>query len=114
MAAAKQGREKRSSRVNRESDDGAGLVEQVLSPEELKERNDELISWLVKQETTVAKKKSAVEKFNGEIKLQKQRISVLTRELDTGKAFVDPQVSLDYPEPEKPASPRNDSQAAAS
>lgn len=101
-----------------EADDGAGLVEQDLTEAELKDRNDELISWLVKNEQTKTKKKAAVEKFNGELKLQGEKIRVLTRELDTGKAYVDPQESFDYPDPPPPPEGEpaagNDAQAAAS
>lgn len=93
-------------------DDGAGLVEQDLTPEELKDRSDELISWLVKQEQIGTKKGAAVEKFNAELKLAKERIHVLTRELDTGKAYVDPQQSLFDDAGAPPQG--NDAQAAAS
>jgi hypothetical protein len=95
-------------RLDDDDDDGAGLVEQDLTDEELKDRNDELISWLVKQEQIATKKGAAVEKFNAELKLAKERIHVLTRELDTKKAYVDPQQSL-FDEPVG-----NDAQAAAS
>ncbi len=96
-----------------DDDDGAGLVEQDLTEEELKDRNAELISWLVKQEQIATKKGAAVEKFNAELKLTKERIHVLTRELDTGKAYVDPQSDFGFPEPPPPPG-ANDAQAAAS
>jgi len=96
-----------------DDDDGAALVEQELTPDELKDRQDELISWLVKQEQIGTKKGAAVEKFNAELKLAKERIHVLTRELDTGKAYVDPQQSL-FDEASSPPPAGNDAQAAAS
>lgn len=107
MAAAKKGRESRKSNKSAE-DDGSGLVEQALSAEEIKGRQDELISWLVKQEQTETKKSAAVKKFNADLKLADEKIRVLTREIDTGKAYVDPQTSM-FPEEQS-----NDSQAAAS
>ncbi len=93
-----------------EEDDGAGLVEQELTPEELRDRGEELISWLVKREQVEGKKGAAVEKFNAELKLAKERIHVLTREIDTKKAYVDPQESLPFNKPPG----QNDAQAAAS
>jgi len=96
-----------------DDDDGAGLVEQDLTEAELKDRGDELVSWLVKKEQIETKKSSAVEKFNAEIKLSKQRIHVLTREIDTRKAYVDPQQSL-FEDSSAPPPPGNDAQAAAS
>lgn len=101
-----------AQRAASDDDDGAGLVEQDLTPEELKDRGEELISWLVKREQVETKKGVAVEKFNAELKLAKERIHVLTREIDTKKAYVDPQQGFDYPDPPPPAS--NDAQAAAS
>ena len=89
-------------------DDGAGLIEQDLTPAELTDRQDELISWLVKREQVETKKSSAVEKFNAELKLAKQRIHVLTREIDTKKAYVDPQQTLFED------APSNEAQAVAS
>jgi hypothetical protein len=97
-----------------DDDDGAGLVEQDLTEAELKDRGDELVSWLVKKEQIETKKSSAVEKFNAEIKLSKQRIHVLTREIDTRKAYVDPQQSLFEDSSAPPPPPGNDAQAAAS
>lgn len=101
-----------AQRVN-DDDDGAGLIEQELTADEMKDRQDELISWLVKREAVETKKKAAVEKFNAEVKLAKERIHVLTREIDTKKAYVDPQQTLFDEEP-APGAGSNDAQAAAS
>lgn len=98
-----------AQRIN-DDDDGAGLVEQALTPEELRDRQDELISWLVKREQVETKKGAAVEKFNAELKLAKERIHVLTREIDTKKAYVDPQEQLPFTDPPG----QNDAQAVAS
>jgi hypothetical protein len=96
-----------------DDDDGAGLVEQALTPEELRDRSEELISWLVKREQVETKKGAAVEKFNAEIKLAKERIHVLTREIDSKKAYVDPQQTL-FDDGSAPPGGSNDAQAAAS
>lgn len=115
MASRKEGREGRSDKKRRSAadvDDGSGLVQQKLSEQELKDRNEELISWLVKDQTVKLKKSQAVAKFNADLKVSGERIKVLTRELDTGIAFVEAQ--LDLPGTEGGGEAGNDSEAEAS
>jgi hypothetical protein len=92
MAARKKGREKRAGT----SDEGTGLVRVKLTPEQVSQRSDELASYIKKLEDVEGKKSAAAEKYNGEIKLLKEKISVLADEVDTREANVDAQQAMDF------------------
>lgn len=106
MAARKQGREKRAGTTD---DAGTGLVRVKLDDKTWAERSDELASEIKKLEAVEAKKALAAEKFNAEIKIHKERISVLADEVDTHEANVDAQVSINY----EPIGGRREGAAAA-
>ena len=92
MAARKKGREKRAGTT----DEGTGLVRVKLTPEQVATRSDELASYIKKLEDVEGKKAAAAEKYNGEIKLLKEKISVLADEVDTREANVDAQQAIDF------------------
>jgi hypothetical protein len=77
-------------------DDNTGLVQVKLDDGQWRGRADELASELKRKETTLAKKKAAVTKFNSELKLHDERIAVLAEEVDTHSALVDPQIAMNY------------------
>ena len=91
MATRKKGREKRAGTT----DEGTGLVRVKLTEEQWRERSDELASCIKKAEDVESKKSAAAEKYNGELKLLKTRISILADEVDTREANVEAQVALD-------------------
>lgn len=93
MAARKKGREKRAGATD---DAGTGLVRVRLTEDQWKGRCDDLASALKKLEDVEGKKSAAAEKFNGEIKLLKEKISVLADEVDTREANVDAQQAMDF------------------
>ena len=77
-------------------DDGAALIAVPLDEGQLRERTDELVSFLVKLEGEETKKSEQVKKINASIKLCKERVRVLAREIDSREAFVDRQQALDF------------------
>lgn len=109
MAGRRRGRESRAEQPAVE-DDGTGLVPVDLDEAALKMRGDELVSWLVKEHQITDKKREQVKKINAEIKLVKDKVRTLTRELDTKVAYVDPQIALNFAS----AKSSNDQQVAAS
>lgn len=92
MAQRKKGREKRAGTT----DEGTGLVRVRLTDDQVKARADELASFIKKLEDVEGKKSAAAEKYNGEIKLLKEKISVLADEVDTRSANVDAQQALEF------------------
>jgi hypothetical protein len=92
MAARKKGREKRAAA----NDEGTGLVRVRLTDEQWRARCDELASYLKKAEDVEGKKAAAAEKYNGELKLLKEKISTLADEVDTHEANVDAQQAMDF------------------
>lgn len=108
MAGRRKGRESRAEQPV--EDDGTGLVPVDLDEAALKERGDELVSWLVKEHQITDKKREQVKKINAEIKLVKDKVRTLTRELDTKVAYVDPQIALNFTSSKS----SNDQQVAAS
>ena len=92
MAARKKGREKRAAA----NDEGTGLVRVRLNDEQWRARCDELASYLKKAEDVEGKKAAAAEKYNGELKLLKEKISTLADEVDTHEANVDAQQAMDF------------------
>lgn len=107
MAGRRKGRESRAEKAQVD-DDGTGLVPVELNEHQKKERGEELVSWLAKKHQLEDKKKEQVKKINAELKLTGDKVRTLTRELDTGIAYVDPQLALDYAN----AGSSNDSQRA--
>lgn len=95
MAARKKGREKRAGAT----DEGTGLVRVRLTDEQWRARSDELAGYIKKLEDVEGKKSAAAEKYNGEIKLLKERISVLADEVETREANVDAQQAIDFDGP---------------
>ncbi len=108
MAGRRKNRESRAEQPP--EDDGTGLVPVDLDETALKDRGDELVSWLVKDHQVSDKKREQVKKINAELKLIKDKIRTLTRELDTKIAYVDPQYALNF----GTAKAGNDQQVAAS
>lgn len=106
MAARKKGREKRAGAT----DDGSGLVRVKLDTDQVRVRAEDLASMIKKLEDVEGKKSSAAEKYNGEIKLLKDRISTLADEVDTQEANVDAQTSMEF---QQPAGRRKGAAAAA-
>lgn len=101
MAQRKQGRDKRSSKSangndDEHVDDGSSLMAVKLEDDQLKERGGELVDWLVKRRSLEEKKAAQVKKINEELKLARQRIDVLAREIDTGEAFIERQTDLPF------------------
>lgn len=92
MAQRKKGREKRAAA----NDEGTGLVRVKLTDEQWRARSDELASFIKKLEDVEGKKAAAAEKYNGEIKLLKEKISVLADEVDTHEANVDAQQAMNF------------------
>jgi hypothetical protein len=92
MAARKKGREKRAAA----NDEGTGLVRVRLTDDQWRARCDELASYLKKAEDVEGKKAAAAEKYNGELKLLKEKISTLADEVDTHEANVDSQQAMDF------------------
>jgi hypothetical protein len=92
MAARKKGREKRAAA----NDEGTGLVRVRLTDDQWRSRCDELASYLKKAEDVESKKAAAAEKYNGELKLLKEKISTLADEVDTHEANVDAQQAIDF------------------
>ena len=92
MAARKKGREKRAAA----NDEGTGLVRVRLTDEQWRARCDELASYLKKAEDVEGKKAAAAEKYNGELKLLKEKISTLADEVDTKEANVDAQQAMNF------------------
>lgn len=92
MAARKKGREKRAAA----NDEGTGLVRVRLTDDQWRARCDELASYLKKAEDVEGKKAAAAEKYNGELKLLKEKISTLADEVDTHEANVDAQQAMDF------------------
>jgi len=92
MAARKKGNEKRAGKT----DEGTGLVRVRLTDEQWRARCDELASYLKKAEEVEGKKSAAAEKYNGELKLLREKISVLADEVDTHEANVDAQTALEF------------------
>lgn len=92
MAARKKGREKRAAA----NDEGTGLVRVKLTDEQWRERSADLASFEKKLEDCESKKAAAAAKYNGEIKLIKEKISVLADEVDTREANVDAQVAMNF------------------
>lgn len=95
MAQRKKGREKRAGAT----DEGTGLVRVRLTDEQWRGRSDELASMIKKLEDVEGKKSAAAEKYNGEIKLLKERITVLADEVETHEANVDAQQAIDFDGP---------------
>lgn len=108
MAGRRKGRDKRAEKSESVEDDGTGLVPVELTEQQKKDRGDELVSWLCKRHQLEDKKREQVKKINAELKLAGDKVRTLTRELDTGVAYVDPQMALDY----AAAGGSNDSQPA--
>jgi hypothetical protein len=100
MAQRKKGRESRAAAgpigPGEGDDDGAALIAVPLDEGQLSERRDELVSFLIKQEMEETKKGEQVKKINASIKLCKERVRVLAREIDSREAFVDRQQALDF------------------
>jgi hypothetical protein len=100
MAQRKQGRDTRSSKSangnDEPVDDGTSLMAVKLEDDQLKERGGELVDWLVKRRSLEEKKAAQVKKINEELKLARQRIDVLAREIDTGEAFIERQTDLPF------------------
>jgi hypothetical protein len=92
MAARKKGREKRAAA----NDEGTGLVRVRLTDDQWRARCDELASYLKKAEDVEGKKSAAAEKYNGELKLLKEKISTLADEVDTHEANVDAQQAMNF------------------
>lgn len=92
MAQRKKGREKRAPA----NDEGTGLVRVKLTEEQRTERGLDLASFEKKLEDTESKKAAAAAKYNSEIKLIKEKISVLADEVDTGEANVDAQQAMNF------------------
>lgn len=92
MAQRKKGREKRAAAT----DEGTGLVRVKLTEEQWKGRCDDLASAIKKREDVEGRKAAAAEKFNGELKLLNEQISVLADEVETHEANVDAQLAMDY------------------
>lgn len=92
MAARKKGREKRAAA----NDEGTGLVRVKLTDDQWRDRSAELASWEKKLEDTESKKAAAAGKYNAEIKVCKERISVLADEVDTREANVDSQTAMNF------------------
>jgi hypothetical protein len=92
MAARKKGREKRAAA----NDEGTGLVRVRLTDDQWRSRCDELASYLKKAEDVEGKKAAAAEKYNGELKLLKEKISTLADEVDTHEANVDAQQAMNF------------------
>lgn len=78
------------------TDEGTGLVRVRLTDEQWRARSDELASYIKKLEEIEGKKSAAAEKYNGEIKLLKEKISQLADEVDTHEANVDAQQAIDF------------------
>ena len=85
-----------SRSIGMPTDDGTSLMAVRLDDEQKKERGGELVDWLVKRKSLEEKKAAQVKKINEELKLAKQRIDVLAREIDTGEAFIERQTDLDF------------------
>lgn len=92
MAARKKGREKRAAA----NDEGTGLVRVRLTDDQWRARCDELASYLKKAEDVESKKSAAAEKYNGELKLLREKISTLADEVDTHEANVDAQQAMNF------------------
>lgn len=92
MAARKKGREKRAAA----NDEGTGLVRVKLTDDQWRERSADLASFEKKLEDCESKKAAAAAKYNGEIKLIKEKISVLADEVDTREANVDAQQAMNF------------------
>jgi hypothetical protein len=93
MAARKKGREKRAGATD---DGGAGLVRVKLDDEQWKGRCDDLASAVKKLEDVESKKAAASAKFNAEIKILSEQISILADEVDTHEANVDAQQAMNF------------------
>jgi hypothetical protein len=92
MAQRKKGREKRAAA----NDEGTGLVRVKLTDDQWRERSADLASFEKKLEDTESKKAAAAAKYNSEIKLIKEKITVLADEVDTREANVDAQVAMNF------------------
>lgn len=92
MAQRKKGREKRAAA----NDEGTGLVRVKLTDEQWRERSSDLASYEKKLEDSESKKAAAAAKYNSEIKLIKEKISVLADEVDTREANVDAQQAMNF------------------
>ncbi len=103
MAQRKKGREARAAAgpvgPGEGEDDGAALIAVPLDDGQIRERTDELVSFLVKVEIERTKKREQVKKINASIKLCDERVRVLAREIDSREAFVDRQQALDFQSP---------------
>lgn len=96
MAARKQGREKRASEKPSDEpvDDGSQLMAVKLEPEQIEETRRTLVDWLVKRQQLADKKSAQVTKINKDIKLADQEIARLTKEADSGVAYIDRQTDM--------------------
>lgn len=96
MAARKKDREKRASDKPSDEavDDGSSLMAVKLEADQIDGRRRELVDWLVKLTQLSEKKKAQVTKINKDIKLAEQEVARLTKEADSGVAYIDRQTQL--------------------
>lgn len=96
MAARKKGRDGRAQDKPSDEpvDDGSQLMAVKLDAGQIEESRRELVDWLVKKSQLDEKKKAQVTKINKDIKLAEQEIARLTKQADTGVAYIDRQTDM--------------------